>query len=133
MKRYLNSQQALQRLATLMANSVWSHSNRTITGTLQGRSLKGRDFPTGPCIAMTVDMTVAQLSHACLLLAATAEACDDALYIERDQLWLLRRYPVLMTEVELDLLLQQQHVMASLLVPAPPLALPSRPIIGRFA
>ncbi|WP_279451988.1 protein EsaB [Aeromonas dhakensis] len=133
MNRDLTPPQALQRLAKMIAHPVWSQGNRTLTGTLQGRRLKGRDFATGPCIAMTLTWPPEQARQACLLLAATPEACDDALYLEQGELWLLRRYPAILTEVELELLLKQQLAMAALLVPAARTSPPPRPFIGRFA
>lgn len=133
MNRNLTPQLTLQRLATIIKQAVWSQGNRALTGTLKGRYVKGRVFASGTCISMTLAWPLQQASRACLLLAATTEARDDALYIEQEQLWLLRRYPVALTEVELDLLLQQQLTLAELLVPPAKNVLPSPPSFGRFA
>ncbi|MDA6076077.1 protein EsaB [Edwardsiella anguillarum] len=106
---------------------------QSLTGTLQGRRLKGRYFASGMCVAITIAWPLAQASQACLLLAASPETLDDALYVEQEQFWLLRRYPPLLTEAELDLLPQQQLAMAGLLMPAVREPHPTGPFIGRYA
>ncbi|EAA3660122.1 protein EsaB [Salmonella enterica subsp. enterica] len=133
MNRDLNPTQALQWLARMIEHPVWSKCNRSLTGTLHGRPLKGRDFATGLCIAIKLSWPVRQINQACLLLAATPEAGDDAIYMEQGDLWLMRRYPATLTEVELELLLKQQLAMVALLVPPDRLAPTPCPFLGRLA
>ncbi|ACY83710.1 hypothetical protein ETAE_0865 [Edwardsiella piscicida] len=133
MNRKLNPRQALQQLAMYLNQADWSQGQQSLTGTLQDRRLKGRYFASGMCVAITIAWPLAQASQACLLLAASPETLDDALYVEQEQFWLLRRYPPALTEAELDLLLQQQLAMAGLLAPAVRDTHPESPFIGRYA
>lgn len=103
MNRKLNPRQALQQLAMYLNHTDWSVGQQSLTGTLQDRHLKGRYFASGICVAITIAWPLAQASRACLLLAASPETLDDALYVEQQQFWLLRRYPPVLTEAEFDL------------------------------
>ncbi|WP_232351060.1 protein EsaB [Edwardsiella ictaluri] len=133
MNRKLNPRQALQQLAMYLNHTDWSVGQQSLTGTLQDRHLKGRYFASGICVAITIAWPLAQASQACLLLAASPETLDDALYVEQQQFWLLRRYPPVLTEAEFDLLLQQQLAMAGLLTPPVRETHPGSPFIGRYA
>ncbi|MGQ5524529.1 hypothetical protein ACUHMQ_14890 [Chitinimonas sp. PSY-7] len=115
MKRELDPNRSFAWLARRLAIPVPEQRSAPLLGQLGGRQLRARAFPTGLTIALALDRPVRQASAACLMLAATPEACDDSLYVNDDQLWLLRRYPVVLLDVELDLLLKQQQALAALL------------------
>lgn len=133
MKKALDPHSALRSLAARLAQSRWSAAGSVATGMLGAHRARARSFDAGLTVALTLDRPVSQAPEACLLLASTPEACDDALYLADDSLWLLRRFPERLTEVEFDLLLKQQLALAALLAArdrAPPLVLP---IAGRYA
>lgn len=132
MNRIVDLTAALAWIATQVGRPQWSQANSVITGTLGERQLRARCFPSGLTVALTLDRAPQHAAEACLLLAATPEACDDAIYLESDRLWLLRRYPVSLTEVELDLLFKQQQAMASLLASRDSAVPPPLPIAGRY-
>lgn len=133
MNKTLDPTAAVHWLAARLAQPQWSQAQAVVAGTLGERRVRARRFGSGLAIAVSLDWPVKQAAHVCLLLAALPEACDDAIYLADAQLWLLRRYPAALTEVELDLLLKQQQSVAALLavreraVPAP------APSIGRLA
>lgn len=133
MNRTLDPTLALHWLAGRLERPQWSQAHAVVTGHLGDRLLRARRFGTGLTVALSLERPPQQAAQACLLLAATPEACDDALYQADGRLWLLRRYPVALTEVELDLLLKQQQSMAALLAPRESAAPASAPIIGRYA
>jgi hypothetical protein len=84
-------------------------------------------------VALTIDRLPEQAAAACLVLAAIPEACDDGLFLDDGRLWLVRRYPPCVTEVEFDLLLKQQQAMVSLLAQRPPAPAVDKPAIGQWA
>lgn len=105
----------------------------TLTGLLGERRLRARRFPDCLTIALCLDRPLTAAPQACLVLAATPEACDDGLYLADHRLWLLRRYPVPLLPCELDLLLKQQQALAALLAAPPRGDAAPLPIAGRYA
>ncbi|WP_175007343.1 protein EsaB [Burkholderia lata] len=103
-----------------------------LTGTLGVRHMRARRFPDGVTVALTLERGPQQAAEACLLLAATPEARDDALYLADNQLWLLRRYPTALAETELDLLFKQQQALAALLLVTDQGGATPLPIAGRY-
>ncbi|MBM2883578.1 hypothetical protein JFK97_04180 [Chromobacterium phragmitis] len=133
MNRTLDPAAALHWLASRLDRPQWSLADTVVSGQLGERAARARRFDTGLTVALTLDRPPRQAAGACLLLAATPEARDDALYLSGDRLWLLRRYPVALTEVELDLLFKQQQAMAALLAARERAAPVPLPIAGRYA
>lgn len=82
---------------------------------------------------MTLERPPRLAAEACLLLAATPEACDDSIYIADHRLWLLRRYVPALTESELDLLFKQQQALCALLAANNRREAAPLPIAGRYA
>ena len=117
MNMKFNPQQLLAYLGQRVHNIKMAQSGHTAKGVYAERQIRLASFPMGLTVAVTLNRPVSQAPAACLLLAATPEAVDDALYIENNHLWLLRRYQEALTEVEIDLLFQQQLVLAALLEP----------------
>ncbi|AKK24879.1 hypothetical protein [Pandoraea oxalativorans] len=132
MSKHLDPSAALHWLAHRLERPHWSVARTVLTGVLGTRDVRARRFATGLTVALSLDWPVPQAAQACLLLASLAEVCDDALYVAESRLWLLRRYPTSLTEVELDLLVKQQQSMAALLVPRERAARAPAPLIGRF-
>lgn len=123
----------LRWLAGRIVRPQWSAAATVLTGILSTRSLRARSFPNGTTVALTLERPPQQAAEACLLLAATPEACDDALYIADNHLWLLRRYAPALTETELDLLFKQQQALGALLVTKNRSEAAPLPIAGRYA
>lgn len=133
MEKNLEPHKALQHLSTQLDKPVWSSGNHAVTGILHKRQLKARTFPSGVCVAIQVDWPLAQVASACLLLASNPDVCDDSLYVEQQQVWLLRRYPLELNEVEFDLVFQQQLMMAELLKPRGTATVRHHTFTGRYA
>lgn len=133
MNRSLDPSSILRWLARRIVRPQWAAAATVLTGILGARSLRARSFSGGATVALTLERPPQQASEACLLLAATPDACDDALYLADNQLWLLRRYPTASTETELDLLFKQQQALAALLVARNHGEAAPLPIAGRYA
>lgn len=132
MNKKLMPEQALECLAAKFTTLNRSQGNKVACGVWSDRQCRLRCFPTGLTVAMSLERPLSQAASACLLLAVIPEACDDALYIEQGQLWLLRRYARELTEAELDLLFKQQLVLAALFAPRKR-ALPPRSTAEKYA
>lgn len=133
MNKTLDPDAALRWLARLLTQPQWSQAQAVVTGALGGRRVRARRFDSGLAVAVSLAWPVPRAAQVCLLLAALPEACDDAIYLAEAQLWLLRRYPAALTEVELDLLLKQQQSVAALLAAQECAATVRAPILGRIA
>lgn len=133
MNKTLDPTAALSWLARLLEQPQWSQAQAVVAGNLGERRVRARRFGSGLAVALSLAWPVRQAAHACLLLAALPEACDDALYLAEGQLWLLRRYPAVLTAVELDLLLKQQQSVAALLAERERTTPAPAPTIGRYA
>ncbi|WP_150777803.1 protein EsaB [Pandoraea sputorum] len=132
MNRHLDPTAALHWLAGRLERPHWSLAQAVVVGALRERDVRARRFGAGLTVALSLDWPVAQAAQACLLLASSPQSCDDALYLAEKRLWLLRRYPTSLTEVELDLLFKQQQSVAALLVPSEGAAPAPAPLIGRY-
>lgn len=116
MNNILSAEQIIQYFDKLLTSSAVSGVKRkTISGTLLNQDLKVGIFPAGVCVSITTAWPVACIAKLCLLLAATPEICDDAVYVEMDKVWLLRRYPENISQSDLELILKQQIAIASIL------------------
>lgn len=115
MERPLDSTAVLRWLYSRVSEPSWRVASTVLTGKMGGRALLARRFQDVVTIALTLERQLATADKACLLLAATPEALDDALYVADGFVWLLRRYPPVLTETELELLIKQQQSVASLL------------------
>lgn len=133
MNNILNPNQALHLLAVRLEHTRWTQADKAVTGLMQDRLLRLNSFASGLTVAMAIGNAPPRISQTCLLLAATEEACDDALYLEQGLLWLLRRYPAELTEVELDLLFKQQWTLAILLTAREQTAHSLLPAVGKYA
>ena len=132
MNKALDSSSVLRWLAERVARPQWSVAATVLTGMLGSRALRARGFACGATVAMSLERPPREAAEACLLLAATPDACDDAIYLASGQLWLLRRYIPALTEAELDLLFKQQQALAALLVPQARGEAAPLPIAGRY-
>lgn len=133
MKRTLDPRAALLWLGDRLRAPAYSAGGAVLTGALGTRALRARRFDCGLAVGMALTRPLRRAADACLLLAATAEACDDALYVADGQLWLLRHYPPALREVELDLLIKQQQTLAALLDADPRGMAPSAPAPATYA
>ncbi|PHV11491.1 protein EsaB [Chitinimonas sp. BJB300] len=133
MKHELDPYRSLAWLARRLAIPLPELRSAPLHGQLGERQLRARAFPSGLTVALVIDKPLQQASAVCLLLAATPEAADDTLYINEGRLWLLRRYPALLLDIELDLLLKQQQALAALLSQDPLPDVAPLPMDGRYA
>lgn len=102
-------------LAERLQTPDWQARSLSLQGQLGEQCLRARQFSHGMAVAISVDRPPSQCRAACLLLAATPEACDDALYLADGKLWLWRRFASALTLAEFELLFKQQQIMAHLL------------------
>ncbi|BEV73178.1 hypothetical protein THUN1379_26600 [Paludibacterium sp. THUN1379] len=102
-------------LAEQLQTPDWQARSLILQGQLGEQCLRARQFAHGLAVAISVDRPPSQCRAACLLLAATPEACDDALYLAEGKLWLWRRFAPALTLAEFDLLFKQQQIMVQLL------------------
>jgi hypothetical protein len=128
--RQLDPAVAFEWLAQRIAQPVRSNSGRTLSGQFGRQPLRARCFASGLTVAMMLDRPLRQAGEACLLLATTPEACDDAIYTADGRLWLLRRYPERLLAAELEALIKQQQTLAALLAvqPTESTSFPSMPV-----
>ncbi|MFM0515431.1 hypothetical protein [Paraburkholderia sp. RL17-373-BIF-A] len=133
MNKVLDPFLVLRWIAERVYEPRWAAEGSPLTGSLDVGAIRARAFTSGTAVAITLQRPVTQASDVCLMLAATPEAYDDALYIVDNRLWLLRRYPVVLTETELDLLFQQQLALVALLAARGEGATRILPITGGYA
>ncbi|MBC8642809.1 protein EsaB [Caballeronia sp. EK] len=133
MDKMIDPLRVLNWLAARIVAPHWAIASTVLVGELGARAIRARSFVNGVTIAMTLDRPPDRAAEACLLLAATPEVSDDSLYLAESQLWLLRRYPVSLTETELDLLFKQQLALAALLALSSGADAVPLPIAGRYA
>lgn len=129
----LSPSDALDYLSKRIEHPILSVGGTVLNGALQRRRMRSRTFPTGLTVALALTRPLRQANDACLMLAATPEACDDALYVADSRLWLLRRYPPALQPVEFDLLLKQQQTLAALLDDGRHGAPAASPAVGQYA
>ena len=132
MNRNLDSTQALRWLEPLLRKSRWQHAGTVLAGTFGEWQTEARCHANGLTIALQLDRPAQQALGAAQVLAATPEARDDGIYLADGQLWLVRRYPEPLTEVELDLLFKQQRALAALLVVRRTMTQDPPPLRGGF-
>lgn len=111
----LDPPEVLRSLGQRVIEPQWSANATLLLGRLGAARCRARVFPHGLTVALQLARPLHKAPEACLLLAATPAACDDAVYVAEGGLWLLRRYLPRLTEVEFDLLLKQQQALSSLL------------------
>lgn len=74
------------------------------------------EFSQGFCVAITVEfisLDDAWLERASLWLASVRAGLDDALSIDDDRLWLVRRYEMELESAQWEVLLNQQLAVAN--------------------
>ncbi|MBT2869673.1 hypothetical protein JQK19_20800 [Chromobacterium violaceum] len=133
MSKAFDLAQTLRWLSLRLASPQWSQGGLVLEGALGERLVRAMRFDDGPTLALRLEASEGDARRICLLLAATEEALDDAVYLAGGRLWLLRRYPPCLTETELELLIKQQQALAQLLERKPENQAAPRSLPGSYA
>ncbi|MFM0515148.1 hypothetical protein [Paraburkholderia sp. RL17-373-BIF-A] len=81
MNKVLDPFLVLRWIAERVHEPRWAAEGSLLIGSLDVGAIRARAFTSGTAVAITLQRPVSNVSDVCLMLAATPEACDDALYI----------------------------------------------------